>query len=169
MITNDIISLRAVEPEDLDFLYKIENEPSMWIHSARKEPYSRYAIRQYIEHCDRSVFERGQLRFIITAGGETVGTIDIFEFDYNNRKSEFGIFIAPDYRKRNYAVQAIALLSEYCKTFLGLHQLYGMVETNNTASLRTLVKSGFSHKATLKDWLFFDSRYYDVDVLQKIL
>lgn len=169
MITNNIITLRAVEPEDLEFLYKIENEPSMWIYSARKEPYSRYSIRQYIEHCDQSVFERGQLRFIVTTHGEAIGTIDLFEFDYNNRKSEFGIFISPDYRDKGYGVQAIELLSGYCKKFLGLHQLYGLVESENIASIRTLISSGFSHKATLKDWIFFDSLYYDVDVLQKIL
>ena len=115
MIGNENIVLRAVEPEDLDFLYQIENDVDMWIYSARKEPYSRYAIRRYIESCDQSVFERGQLRFMIAIDktGATIGTVDLFDFDYNNRRSEVGIFIHPSYRGRGYATEAIGLI---CRT-----------------------------------------------------
>ena len=29
-LTNDRIYLRAVEPEDMDIMYEMENDPSMW-------------------------------------------------------------------------------------------------------------------------------------------
>lgn len=171
MLANKHITLRAVEPEDLEFLYKIENESSLWLYSARKEPYSRFAIRQYINNYDQSVFERGQLRFMIVLNDEnvTIGTIDIFDFDYNNRKAEIGIFIDLQYRHNGYAAQAIELLSSYSKDFLNLHQLYSYVESQNKASRQTMLKCGFTHMATLKEWLYFSSRYHDIDIFQKIL
>ena len=65
MLENEHIKLRAPEPEDLDFLYTIENDPELWTYSNRREPYSRFAVKQYLSNCDQSVFERGQLRFVV--------------------------------------------------------------------------------------------------------
>lgn len=47
-LMNDRIYLRAVEPEDMDIMYEMENDPSMWDISNFTVPYSRYVLRQYI-------------------------------------------------------------------------------------------------------------------------
>ena len=43
----DII-LRALEPEDLDFLYSIENDPDLWDVGCTNVPYSRHILSEYI-------------------------------------------------------------------------------------------------------------------------
>lgn len=168
MLSNQNITLRAVEPEDLGFLYRIENEPSLWRYSARKEPFSRYILKQYIEDCDKSVFERGQLRFIITENAEnqTIGTIDIYDFDYHNKKAETGVFIEQKYSGKGYATQAINLLAKYAKEFLNLHQLYAYADMENYASRKFLQKAGFKHTATLKDWYLFNGKFQDIALFQ---
>jgi diamine N-acetyltransferase len=40
------IYLRALEPEDLDFLYQIENDSSIWQYGANKAPVSRFCLKQ---------------------------------------------------------------------------------------------------------------------------
>lgn len=171
MLDNEHIKLRAPEPEDLDFLYTIENDPELWTYSNRREPYSRFAVKQYLSNCDQSVFERGQLRFVVEHknSGKPIGTIDIFDYDHCNRKAEIGIFIDNPHRRQGYALQAIAMITEYARQYLHLHQLYGYVDVDNTASLRTLTKAGFCHTATLSDWLWKGSRFTDVVLLQQML
>ena len=44
-LTNERIYLRAVEPEDMDIMYEMENDPSMWDISNFTVPYSRYVLR----------------------------------------------------------------------------------------------------------------------------
>ena len=39
------INLRAMEPEDLEFLYEIENDERIWNISTTNVPYSRYVLR----------------------------------------------------------------------------------------------------------------------------
>ncbi len=41
--------LRALEPEDLDFIYQIENDESLWEVSHTQTPYSKFLIKQYLE------------------------------------------------------------------------------------------------------------------------
>mgnify|MGYP002508081413 CR=1 FL=1 len=67
-LINDRIYLRAVEPEDMDVMYEMENDPSMWDISNFTVPYSRYVLRQYIEGSQCDVFADKQLRLMIVTG-----------------------------------------------------------------------------------------------------
>ena len=42
------IHLRALEPEDLDFLYEMENDESLWEVGNTNVPYSRQVLLDYI-------------------------------------------------------------------------------------------------------------------------
>ena len=44
-----MIQLRALEPEDIDFLYYLENDKSLWELSDTQTPFSRYVLKKYIE------------------------------------------------------------------------------------------------------------------------
>ena len=44
MNTLPAIRLRAIEPEDLDLLYQIENDSSLWDVGTTNVPYSRYTL-----------------------------------------------------------------------------------------------------------------------------
>jgi hypothetical protein len=51
MITlkGETIYLRALEPNDLEFVYAIENDQSIWAVSNTHTPYSRFLVKQYLE------------------------------------------------------------------------------------------------------------------------
>ena len=80
------IHLRALEPEDLDFLYEIENNESIWEVSNTQTPYSKWVLKQYLENAHQDIFEAKQLRLVIVSSesNEKVGFIDVFDFDVNN-------------------------------------------------------------------------------------
>ena len=40
------VELRAMEPEDLDTLYTIENDKSMWDVGTTNVPYSKFVLHQ---------------------------------------------------------------------------------------------------------------------------
>ena len=49
LLKNDLVTLRALEPTDLDILYKWENDTALWVVSDTVAPYSREALWQYLE------------------------------------------------------------------------------------------------------------------------
>ena len=81
-LMNERIYLRAVEPEDMDIMYEMENDPSMWDISNFTVPYSRYVLRQYIEGSQCDVFADKQLRLMMVRKSDQciLGTIDITDF-----------------------------------------------------------------------------------------
>ena len=42
------IYLRALEPEDLEFLYELENNELVWEVSNTSTPYSKFLLKQYL-------------------------------------------------------------------------------------------------------------------------
>ena len=79
---NDRLYLRAVEPEDLQVLYAIENDPQSWDISNFTVPYSKYVLKQYIENSQCDMFADKQLRLMIVrkSDRQVLGTVDITDF-----------------------------------------------------------------------------------------
>ena len=121
---NMAMTLRALEPEDLDFLYSIENETDMWLVGCTNVPYSYYALQQYILNSTNDIYADKQMRLVILDEKKTpVGLIDLFNFEPRHLRAELGIAILREYRNRGYGQMAIDRLMRYCKRHLHLHQI----------------------------------------------
>lgn len=83
------IRLRALEPEDLDMLYEIENDRSLWNVGATNVPYSRYTLHDYIAHSRDDIYSDRQVRLIVeNTDGEAVGIADVVNFDPQHMRAE---------------------------------------------------------------------------------
>lgn len=169
MLENAQIRLRAPEPEDLDALYKWENNPELWRIGNTTAPYSRHALKRYIDELEHDIYSTGQLRFMVELKSEdkAIGTADLFDFDVFHSRSAIGLLIDENYRGNGYADQALKLLLEYGFSFLKLHQLYVEIPENNPASISLFPKNDFTLTGKLKDWVNA-GEYRDVLVFQKI-
>jgi diamine N-acetyltransferase len=164
------VTLRAIEPEDLDLLYQIENDQQLWHVGATNVPYSRYTLHDYIATSSDDIYADRQVRLIIESDDhQTVGICDIVRFEPQHLRAEAGIVIMKPYRRRGYAEAALGQLAHYALSILHLHQLYAVVATDNEAALKLFRKSGFSHETQLHDWLFDGHNYADAVVMQRFL
>jgi len=165
------IKLRAPEPEDLDILYKWENDTSIWQISNTLSPFSKYTLRKYIENSHKSIFETSQLRFMIEVGrsGKTIGTIDLFDFDPFHLRAGVGVLIAErDERRKGYAEMSIRCLADYCFNTLKVHQLYCNITEDNEPSISLFTKIGFTEIGRKKDWIKDGSAYKDEIMYQML-
>ncbi|EPR70657.1 GCN5-related N-acetyltransferase [Winogradskyella psychrotolerans RS-3] len=164
------IYLRALEPEDLDFVYRIENDTTLWELSDTQTPYSRFLIKQYLENAQQDIFEAKQLRLAICdTSDNTIGLIDVFEFDVKNKRAGIGILIQDEEnRNRGYGKEALELLVNYCFQTLHLHQVYANISESNSASLKLFKNNGFGIIGLKKDWSFDGEKYTNEYILQRI-
>ena len=161
--------LRAMEPEDLDLLYSIENDSQLWDVSTNNVPYSRYLLHDYIATSSGDIYTDHQVRLIIENGvGETVGLADLTNFDARNCRAEVGLVVVSRHRHCGYGQQALLQLADYALRVLHLHQLYALVDAANEYSLQVFQKAGFVETARLKDWLYNGLEYHEAVLLQTI-
>jgi len=164
------IRLRAIEPEDLDLLYEIENDIRLWNVGTTNVPYSRYTLHDYIATSNDDIYADKQLRMIIEEeNGKTLGIVDLINFSPRHLRAETGIVIMDAERRKGYATEALEQLCSYARQVLHLHQLYGVVATGNEAALALYEKAGFQLQNRLNDWLYDGEKYTDAVLMQRIL
>ena len=168
MLENQYIRLRAVEPEDLEQLYKWENNPDYWYAGEARTPYSRYTLKQYILSADKDIYENKQVRFMIDVkqSGETVGTIDLFDYDVFNSRIAVGLLVDKPHQGNDFATLSLELLKEYVVDFLKINQLYAFVAENNEPSKHLFEKCSFRKTASLEKWIKQGDEFVDVAVYQ---
>lgn len=164
------INLRALEPEDLEFLFQIENDESFWEISHTQTPFSKYVLKQYLENAHLDIFETKQLRLIIEekSSEKKVGMIDLFDFNPQHKRAGIGILIHPDFQEKGFASEALSLLIQYSFLHLQLHQLYANIMSDNEKSLLLFEKHSFKKVGTKKEWIFSDGKMKDEILFQLI-
>jgi diamine N-acetyltransferase len=175
-LENDLLRLRALEPDDLTLLYAWENNASLWELGNTLSPYSAYVLRQYLENAARDLYETRQLRLMMTLKGAqpatvhgtlpTIGTIDLYEIDPHHRRAGIGLLVDEPYQGKGYGMAALSLMRDYAFKFLGLNMLFAHVPADNLPSLHLFRKAGYQETGILKQWIRRDDKWMDVAVYQ---
>lgn len=164
------ILLRALEPEDLQFLFDTENDESFWEVSHTQTPFSKFILKQYLENAHLDIFEAKQLRLIIEEQNnhQPVGLIDLFDFNPQHKRAGIGILIHKKHQQKGFASEALELLIQYCFSHLGLHQLYANITSDNMKSHALFSKYQFKKIGVKKDWIFANNIFKDEILYQLI-
>ncbi len=170
VLSNEKLTLRALEPVDLDALYLWENDSNMWNVGNTLAPYSRAQLWDYIQNYDGDIFTSRQLRLMVVLrdSGESIGTFDMFDFDPFHRRCHIGLFIDPKYQGKGYGKATMNLAIDYAHRFIGLHQMVAVIPAKNQVTLNLFRSLGFSDTGILNDWIRVGNDYIDAVMLQKI-
>ncbi len=153
------VFLRALKPDDLEFLYVWENTPEVWQYgdcgaaacdadagSDCMERFSREQLRELTENQQYNIGVTGQLRLVICRRDDDVqvGFIDLFDFDPAGLSAGVGILICdPADRCKGYGSEALKLMLGYARQGLGMREVWCTVDADNTASLSLFSRAGF--------------------------
>lgn len=170
-LTGEHIYLRALEPEDLEFVFAVENDETIWEVSNTQTPYSKFLIKRYLENAQQDIYEAKQLRLAICMNGSfnAFGLIDIFDFDARNQRAGVGIVIKNMAERGNgYGSEALGLLIRFSFGQLGLHQLYANIDPANAQSVGLFTKFGFLEIGVKKQWNRINGKFRDEALYQLI-
>ena len=164
------VRLRALEPEDLDFLFTTENNTAFWEVSNTQAPFSRFVLKQYLENSHQDIYEAKQLRLVVeeTKNSQAIGLIDLFDFNPQHKRAGIGVLIHERYQRAGFAHEALALLISYCFKTLHLHQLFANITPDNQHSIALFMGHGFKKNGEKKDWLYVNGAFKNQLILQLI-
>jgi diamine N-acetyltransferase len=171
-MNSETILLRALEPEDLEYLYRWENDSELWQYGSTLTPYSRFTLREYLSNAiTQDIFQSRQLRLMIvekTSPQQPVGAIDLYDFDPAHLRAGVGILIDGACRRKKFGLQALQLVEEYAFQRLMLKQLYAFIPTSNRPSYLLFQKSGYSEAGVLKSWIKTAEGFTDACLMQRL-
>jgi diamine N-acetyltransferase len=168
---NKNISIRAIEPDDAQLIFRWENDKTSWVHSDNLLPYSLFQIEQFIIE-GHDIYQNRQARFMVDFTEQdlshTVGMVDLYDFHPHHRRAGIGVYIDSAYRNRGIAFTSLQLVINHSFDVIGLHQLYCSILPENQTSIRLFNRLGFSLSGQQKDWYFENGKYHDQILMQLI-
>ena len=170
MLKGSKVTLRAMEPSDIEILFAWENDVDNWQISNTHAPFSRHILEQFV-NSENDIFSNKQLRLMIVENetGLTVGTVDLFDFDPLHHKAGVGILIAEnEFRRKGLAKESLRLLIEYAFDIINLHQLFCHIQIKNARSVKLFQGLGFEITGTKKDWSMNNGEWENQHFLQLI-
>ncbi|WP_296637869.1 GNAT family protein [Polaribacter sp.] len=164
------VFLRALEPEDLEYLFEIENNETFWEVSHTQTPFSKYVLKQYLENVHLDVFAAKQLRLMIVdaLNRKNIGLIDLFDFNPKHKRAGIGILIDPAFQHKGFASESLELLIKYTFSHLELHQLYANITSDNAKSIKLFESKNFTKVGVKKDWISSQGNFKDEILYQLI-
>ncbi len=155
------IRLRALEPEDLDVLYDIENDLDLWSVGYTTVPYSRYLLHDYIANSQCDIYADRQVRLVVEMedGSDVVGIVDITDFEPRHNRAELGLVVRKKYRNMGFGGSVVRKMIDYSREVIHLHQLYVVIDSNNTSCIDLFKNYGFKESHCLEDWLYDGEKY----------
>ena len=167
-----MIFLRALEPEDLELLYTIENDPDLWAVSNNEAPYSRYSLKEYIASQPNSLAESHCLRLIAcrTDNQKAIGIVDLSDYSPIHQRAEIGIALLKDEQQKGFGKAILRELEKIAVQKFNIRQVYAYTYANNEAAGRKLfISSNYNEVGVIKGWHYDGNGFSDVIFFQNFL
>ena len=170
MFKGENVFLRTIEPWDADRIMEWENDTRHWRESNTLVPFSRHLIEEYV-NAAQDIFSFRQLRLMVVLNDtkETIGAVDLFEFEPLHQRAGIGILIDSNYRGKGYAKESLQLLLDYVLNVLGIRNVYCNVLEDNKGSIALFEKNGFTRVGEKKKWHNANGTWLDEYMYQKQL
>lgn len=176
-LKDDMITLRAVEPEDAERMWEFETDSRQWLHNGMCAPYSRRILKEYACTYDADPMRAGQIRLVVawrsdrdeSGKEEIIGLVDLFEISPQNRTAFVGVYIKESERRKGHATRALALTEEYAHRLLNLRMIGVKICEDNFPSIGLFTKKGYERAGRLDGWLLSGDRESALLIFTKTL
>lgn len=156
----DLLILRPVKSSDFEKIFEWENDPVNWIQSGTTEPYSRSDIELYVSR-PQDLFKDGQTRYMIDLkDGQTIGCVDLFDYDAKKSISSLGIIIEKPFRSKGYAFEVLNIIILNARKQLKIKILKALVLKYNKSSVALFSKAGFKSNNQITTHYFYKNIEY---------
>ena len=182
------LRLRAVEPEDAQFMYEVENDVDSWIYGDTVAPLSYEQLSTYAMTYTADPSTDGQLRLILEMRsedgrknceedvdtgimenihhGEAIGIVDLYGINQRHGHCFIGIYIKPTLRQMGHGREGVAQMAALARRFLNLDRICAKVVDINRRSLQFFRGCGFKECGVLSGWLKIDGERRDLHLLE---
>lgn len=164
------IFLRPLEPEDLQLLLQMENQPEDWLLSQQQVPWSVHLLENYLQQAAQDIYEAKQYRMVVAlqTSKQAIGLLDFFDFDPKNKRVGIGIALVPKFQQKGFGKDALQTALHFVFQEWMVHQVYANILTHNQASIYLFKSLGFTWVGTKKDWILHRHQWHD-EVMYQLL
>lgn len=168
---DDEIELRLVRERDARAIFALTDANRAylrqwlpWVDGTRTAEDTRAFILRSLDELRRNDGFQTTIRY----RSEMVGLIGYLYFDWTNKRTEIGYWLAEPSQGRGIMTRATRALVDYAFGSLGMNRVEIRVATENAKSRGIPERLGFLPEGTLREFAWLNGRFVDVVVYGRL-
>ncbi|MCC6818970.1 MAG: GNAT family N-acetyltransferase [Bacteroidia bacterium] len=160
--TNRLI-LRGITEKDVDEIFILRSDSDMMQFIPRPKCKDKTDALALIRIIQMGIQKRESVNWGITLKGENklIGTIGFVRMQLEHHKAEIGYMLHKDYYRQGIMQEALDCIIKHGFETMSLHRIEAVIDPENIASEKLLIKSGFVKEGHFKENFLFENKYLD--------
>lgn len=156
-LSDGVVELRAFAVEDAPALMAIWGDPTIRARNQVPEP-SEPAAREWMARAAAraAAGDAWEWAIVDADSGALAGRRALKEIDWAQKRAVAGTWVAEWFRGRRFAARSLRLAAAHAFAN-GIVRIHGECETDNEASLRSMLAAGMRHEGTRRSYCVSDS------------
>lgn len=164
-IYGERVYLRPISSEDTELILKWRNSDAVRPYFIYQKPFTREGHLRWL----KTMIETGNgYQFIVCTVDydQPIGCTYLRDYDRENQKIEYGVFLGSDEVKgKGIGTEILGLTLRFAFEELHVHKVFARVFSDNNASIKSFLKCGFEKEAYLRDEVYVNGQYRDIVLL----
>ncbi|WP_433932401.1 GNAT family N-acetyltransferase [Sorangium cellulosum] len=166
VLTTPRLRLRAMEPADVERLFRIRSDPQVTRYTGRAPDSSIADTEQNLAVVSAGIRENTSIYWGITLkeGGELIGNGGFWRWNKPHRWAEIGYGLLPAFWGQGIMTEALRAMLPFGFASMDLHRVEAQLDPENRASARVLERLGFTREGQHRQNWYYDERFTDTAV-----
>ncbi|WP_367753319.1 GNAT family N-acetyltransferase [Flavobacterium sp. WC2421] len=155
--------LRRVVKSDVKEIFYLRSDKEIMKYIPRPLAKTNEDALEHIATIDATIDKNEGINWAITLknSSKLIGIIGHYRIQPQNYRAEVGYILHPDHHGKGFIPEALKKILEYGFNEMKLHTIEAVIDPNNAASEKVLLKSGFKKEAHFIENQFYEGRFLD--------
>lgn len=162
-MNSERLDFRSLHDDDVNEVFAIRSDKEIMKYIPRPLAKDLQDALDHIKMVQETIAKSEGINWALTFkdSSKLIGIIGIYRISKADHRGELGYILLPEYHNQGIISEAIQTVLTYAFENIGFHSLEAIIDPDNIASERVLVKNGFVKEAHIKENVFWDGQYLD--------
>jgi [ribosomal protein S5]-alanine N-acetyltransferase len=163
LLESDRLRLREITPGDVKAVFAIRSDPATMKYIPRPLAKTEQDALDHIDMITKGVLDNEFINWAITLkdSDKLIGMICLLRMQPRNFRTEIGYILHPDFHGKGIMNEAIKMVISYAFEVLKFHSIEAVIDPENSASEKVLLKNDFIKEGYFKEHEYYDGRFLD--------
>ena len=160
-LESERLVLRRLKDSDAPEVFKIRSNPERMKFVPRPLLQNEGEALAMIQMINSKIDENTDINWgvCLKNSDKIIGFMGFYRVQPDNFRAEIGYMILPDYDGKGYVSEAVKAMLNYAFNIVGFHSIEAVIDPENGASEKVLLKNGFRKEAHFVENFFWNNEF----------